>query len=72
MQTQDTTPKKYTRSQAAAYLGVKAGTLSNWASTHRYSLPYIKFGRKVMYLKTDLDAFLKKHTYGIAKEGDAS
>ena len=50
------------RKSAAEYLGVSEGTLAVWASTGRYLLPFIKLGRKVMYLIEDLDAFLASRT----------
>ena len=59
-------PKLLTRQQAAAYLGVKPQTLSVWACTKRYGLPFIKVGRLVRYRVSDLDldAFLARRTIG--------
>ena len=51
-----------TRPEAAAYIGVSTGTLTVWASTGRYSLPYIRVGRRAMYRRSDLDAWLKVRT----------
>ncbi|WP_108700603.1 helix-turn-helix domain-containing protein [Phytobacter sp. SCO41] len=50
--------EKYTRSEAAAELGVTTQTLANWAHTGRVKIPFHKVGRKVIYLKSDLDSFL--------------
>ncbi|MBJ3592096.1 helix-turn-helix domain-containing protein [Salmonella enterica subsp. enterica serovar Saintpaul] len=50
--------EKYTRSEAAAELGVTTQTLANWAHTGRVKIPFHKVGRKVIYLKSDLDTFL--------------
>jgi predicted site-specific integrase-resolvase len=50
---------KLNRKMAAECLGVTEGTLAVWASTGRYSLPFIKVGRKVFYTIADLDAFLE-------------
>ena len=47
------------RREAATYLGVKEGTLAVWASTRRYDLPFVKVGRLVRYLRSDLDLWLK-------------
>ena len=47
-----------TRAQAAEFLGLKPGTLAAWASNHRHSLPFIKVGRRVRYLQSDLEAWL--------------
>lgn len=43
---------------AAAMLDVSPGTLSVWRSTGRYSLPFLKVGRKVRYRRADLLAWL--------------
>ena len=45
--------------QAAEYLTVSPGTLSVWRSTGRYSLPFVKVGRRVRYRLSDLDAWLE-------------
>ena len=42
-------PELLTRAEAAAYLGVKAQTLSVWATAKRYDLPFIKVGSLVRY-----------------------
>ncbi len=52
---------KLNREEAAAYLGVSPGTLSVWACHKRYALPMVKIGRKVFYLKNDLDTFIEKN-----------
>ncbi len=51
-----------TRAEAAEYLGLKPQTLSVWASTGRYSLPFVKVGRLVKYRQSDLDEFLARNT----------
>ena len=52
------------RAAAAEYIGVKPQTLAVWASTRRYSLPYVKSGRLVKYRRSDLDAWLASRTIG--------
>lgn len=47
---------------AAAMLDVTPGTLSVWRSTGRYSLPFVKIGRKVRYRKADIEAWLDRRT----------
>lgn len=47
---------------AAAVLDVTTGTLSVWRSTGRYSIPFIKVGRKVRYRLADLQAWLDSRT----------
>ena len=44
---------------AAAILDVSPGTLSVWRSTGRYSLPFLKIGRKVRYRRADLMQWLQ-------------
>jgi excisionase family DNA binding protein len=60
-----------TRSEAAAYLGVKPQTLAVWATTGRYKLPFVKVGRTVKYRVTDLDAFLEGRTVTSTGEADS-
>lgn len=50
------------RAEAAEYLGVKIQTLALWASTGRYSLPFVKVGRLSKYRQSDLDEFLARNT----------
>lgn len=50
--------KRLTRSEAAKHLGVNTQTLANWAHTGRVKIPFHKVGRKVIYIKSDLDAYL--------------
>jgi excisionase family DNA binding protein len=47
---------------AAAYLGIKPGTLSVWRSTKRHVIPYLKIGRLVRYRAVDLDRWLQSRT----------
>ena len=51
-----------TREEAARYLGLATQTLSLWACTGRYGLPFLKIGRNVRYRKTDLDAWLESRS----------
>lgn len=52
-----------TREQAAAYLGLSPQTLSNWASTGRGGIPYVRVSaRAVRYRQGDLDAWLADRT----------
>ena len=49
-------------SEAAQYLTLASGTLSVWRSTGRYSIPFVKVGRRVRYRRADLDAWLESRT----------
>ncbi|EBI5827183.1 DNA-binding protein [Salmonella enterica] len=51
--------RKLTRPEAADYLGVTTRTMANWHSSGRVKIPFYKVGKKkVLYLKSDLDAYL--------------
>lgn len=52
------------RKAAAKFLGVKEQTLAVWACTKRYKLPFIKIGRRVMYLVSDLISFIERNRVG--------
>jgi predicted site-specific integrase-resolvase len=54
MNTNLLTPKK-----AAETLGVAIGTLAVWRCTARYSLPFVKIGRRVMYREQDISDFIE-------------
>lgn len=50
------------RKEAAAYIRKSPATLAAWACHGSYDLPFIRVGRNVRYRKSDLDAFLDRHT----------
>ena len=52
-----------TRRQAAEDLGIKENTLAVWATTKRYSLPYVKIGRLVKYKREDLERFILENRF---------
>lgn len=47
-----------TRAEAARFLRLAPQTLACWASEGKPSLPYIRFGNRVVYRKSDLIAFV--------------
>jgi len=49
---------KLNNAEAAQYLGVSPSTLLTWRCTRRYSIPYIKVGKKVLSDLDDLRAWL--------------
>ena len=51
-----------TEAEAAEKIEVSPGTLSVWRSTGRYSLKFIKVGRKVRYRRSDVIAWLESRT----------
>ena len=50
--------RKMTRAQAAEYLGVSAALLAQDVVTRRHAVPYAKVGRRVVYSKGMLDAWM--------------
>ena len=48
--------------EVADTLGITIGTLTVWRSTDRYSLPYVKVGRRVMYRPKDIQEFIERRT----------
>jgi excisionase family DNA binding protein len=54
---------RLTSAEAADILGVTEGTLAVWRCTKRYSLPFVKIGRKIFYHSEDVKAFVASRTY---------
>jgi len=52
-------PKLLDNSEAAEFVGVSPTTLTTWRCTQAVNVPYIKLGRKVLYDRDDLVAFLQ-------------
>ena len=50
--------------EAAAMLRVGLRTLDTWIS--RQTIPFVKIGRAVRFLRTDIEAFIQKHRIGRA------
>ena len=56
---------------AAARLGIKPHTLEVWRASGRYSLPFIRVGRRVKYRLADLERFLESRTVGAFDQAGA-
>lgn len=54
------------RKSAARYLGLSPQTLAQWACNKKVLLPYLKIGRRVMYRRADLDAFIAANVQGLS------
>ena len=50
--------EKFNHKDAAGYLGLAEQTLYNWRH-HRKGPHYVRMGRKIIYLKADLDNFIE-------------
>lgn len=57
-------PKLLTPDAVADLLCVDPHTLAVWRCEGRYNLPYIKTGRLVRYLESDVADFIKARTQG--------
>jgi len=51
-----------TGDEAAKILDVTPGTLQVWRSTGRYTLPFVKVGRNVRYVQSNLIDWLRERT----------
>lgn len=60
-QLQGTATTMLNREQAAAHLGVSESTLAHWQSSKPGYLPSYKYGNKVRYKLSDLEAFIEAH-----------
>jgi len=54
---------------AAPWLCTTPKTLAKWRSTGENNLPYRKLGKKVLYSRKDLQAYLDKHSYNAVQGG---
>lgn len=57
-------PKLLKPETVADLLCVEQHTLAVWRSEGRYNLPYVKTGRLVRYLESDVLAFIETRTQG--------
>jgi excisionase family DNA binding protein len=48
--------------EAAEFLKLSTGTLAVWRSTGRYSVPFVKVGRRVRYRREALEIWLESRT----------
>ena len=54
-------PAWWTEKEAAAFLGVRHGTLAAWRRKRRYRLAYVRVDGRVRYARADVVAFGKTH-----------
>lgn len=59
---------RYSRAEAAKYLGISIHTLHSWGSSGQQGLRFYRVGRRCVYLKSDLDAYLAANAAGEKKE----
>ncbi len=53
-----------TPGDVAKILGVTLQTLAVWRCEKRYNLPYVKAGRLVRYLRSDIEEFITRRRQG--------
>ena len=60
------------RKEAAAYLGISPDTLSYWKCKKKQDIPTVKLGKRCLYRKADLDAFIASRivTHGGGHNGN--
>ncbi len=55
-------PRRLDSNAAADYIGVSRTTLPTWRCLKRYSIPFLRVGRKIYYRVDDLDRWLESRT----------
>lgn len=50
-----------TQADAARYLGTTVGTLNTWRHQGKSKLPEIRWGNRIRYRKSDLDAWIEQN-----------
>ncbi|ALQ51864.1 MULTISPECIES: helix-turn-helix domain-containing protein [Pseudomonadota] len=53
--------EKLNTDKAAEILGLKPQTLKVWRCTGKHKIAYYKIGRKVFYLRCDLETFMENN-----------
>ncbi len=48
-----------TQKEAAAYLGTTVGTLNTWRHYGKNPLPFVRWGNRIRFRKSDLDAYIE-------------
>lgn len=48
-----------TDQEASNYLGLAEGTMSGWRASGSVRIPYYKVGKRVFYLRADIEAYLQ-------------
>lgn len=49
---------------AARVINVTSQTMAQWRSNRRVEIPFVRVGGRVMYRRSDLDAFIAGNTHG--------
>lgn len=54
-------PKLLTPTETAKLLQLSIGTLAQWRHHKRYALPFVKIGRAVRYLESEVRDFITRN-----------
>ncbi len=46
---------------AAAYLGTTVASMNSLLAQNKLSIPFVRFGRRIKYQRTDLDAWIEQN-----------
>jgi len=60
MATAENFPRLLTTEETGALLNISPGTLTIWRCTNAFPLAYVKIGRSVRYLETDILRFIRQ------------
>lgn len=53
--------------EAARFLHIAPQTLAQWRMTRRVDIPFVRIGRRVMYRRSDLVAFIAANLHGVQR-----
>lgn len=69
----DPTQELLRTNEAADFIASTPGTLRNWRSTGKHSIPFVRWGNgNIRYRKSDLIKFIEKHTVDTAQVPDGA
>ena len=57
--------ERLTREEAAKFLGVSPALLAVDATTGRHKIPYCKIGRRCVYLRSQLDVWMRSRMVNV-------
>ena len=62
------TEKLFNQKEAAEYLGTTVGTLNSWRHDGKLTIPFVRWGYRVRYKKSDLDKWIEEHTENLTNK----
>lgn len=61
--------KLFCTKEAAREIHVEPQTMAQWRHNKKVNIPFVRIGRKVMYRKSDLEAFISANIHGTPFNG---